>query len=106
MSKPDMDHSEGRSFLDSTSRSQVQLSADGSQLQDMTPAPVHDEVEGFAKSNNLMHKLDVFQKAALILQGEAAHRIPEITEDELDALQLETERKWRQPKMLYFTILV
>jgi sugar porter (SP) family MFS transporter len=63
------------------------------------------DVVEFTKTNNLSHKLDVFQKAALILRNEVPlEGIPGLTGDELTALQRETERKWKQPKMLYFVI--
>ena len=61
------------------------------------------EVHAFAKAHGLSHRLDVFQKAAALIQGED---ILDLTSAERDALRDETSRKWRQPKMLYFTILV
>ncbi|KAI9881777.1 MAG: hypothetical protein M1823_006512, partial [Watsoniomyces obsoletus] len=70
-----------------------------------TPAASED-VEAFAKANRLMHKLDVFQKASLLISGESLHNVPDISSLEIQAIQQETERKWKQPKLLYFTILV
>ena len=76
------------------------------QLQSFAEEAAVEDVEVFAKSNGLMHKLDILKKAAYIIQGDPIHDVPEITELQIRAFQLETERKWRQPKMLYFTILV
>ena len=61
------------------------------------------QVHAFVKAHGLSHRLDVFQKAAALIQGEDS---PNLTSVERDALHDETARKWRQPKMLYFTILV
>lgn len=66
-----------------------------------------NDVQRFAKSHRLTHHQDVLQKAALILQGQIpVENIPGLTASEIQALKHETERKWRQPKMLYFTIIV
>jgi hypothetical protein len=66
-----------------------------------------EDVKRFARVNKLMQRLLLLQKGALVLQGETPlQQIPHITEKETQALQYETERKWRQPKTLYFTILV
>lgn len=63
------------------------------------------EVAEFARTNNLMHKLDVFERASALLQSDVLiEEIPGITPDEVIALQGETEHKWAQPKMLYFVI--
>lgn len=43
----------------------------------------------------------------MVLQGDVSlDRIDNLTHTELQALQNEVQRKWQQPKMLYFTILV
>jgi hypothetical protein len=65
---------------------------------------IHDGVQHFAKTHHLGHHLDVLQKAAIVLQGESTAE--DTTTVEKQALQDEAERKWRQPKMLYFTVLV
>ncbi|KAK3215978.1 hypothetical protein GRF29_8g1765939 [Pseudopithomyces chartarum] len=66
-----------------------------------------DEVAEFAQIYNLSHKLDHLRKASLLIQGNTSiHELPAITEDEIEALQAETESKWRQPLRLYLTITV
>ena len=106
MAKMRDSHSESVAFIDRSLASQVDVSAENDRLNLTSSSATFDDVESFAKSNHLMHKIDAFHKAALLLQGEPVHSIPEITEHEIRAVQLETEKKWQQPKMLYFTVLV
>ena len=105
MAKITAEHNEAVGFLDGASSSHAE-ELQNRPLQSLSEAVTHEDVELFAKSNRLMQKLDVLKRAALIIQGEPACDIPEISEVEIRALQLETERKWRQPKMLYLTIVV
>ena len=71
------------------------------------PALSTEEVAGFARNHNLDHKTDIFHKAALLVQGTTSFQeIPSITEDELKALQAETENKWRQQPIMYLTVVV
>jgi hypothetical protein len=67
-----------------------------------------DDVHEFAVKHHLAQYTDIFAKAATVLQGETAlDDVPGITASEIQALHDETgNNKWRQPKMLYFTILV
>lgn len=65
-----------------------------------------DELKTFTTTYGLQHKLDVFRKAAQLLQGEAPEDIPGLTDIEIESLRDESSHKWRQPKLLYFTILV
>jgi hypothetical protein len=106
MSKSTTDRGEFAAFLDRPSSAHLERPSDGQQLQVMSVPPASEDVEAFAKANRLMHKLDVFQKASLLISGESLHKIPDISNLEIQAIQQETERKWRQPKLLYFTILV
>lgn len=77
-------------------------------LQRHVQTPIHDPVvDDFIKQHGLSEHLELFEKAALLVQGDVPiDRITNITAPELQALGLETDRKWRQPKTLYFTILV
>lgn len=66
-----------------------------------------DEVEIFARRHDLTHELNVFQKAAVLLLSDTdVNDVPGITTPEVQALHDETTRKWRQPRMFYFTVLV
>lgn len=68
---------------------------------------VSGDVAEFTEKHHLAHYSELFQKAATILQGETAlGSVSGITVSDLQALQDETQNKWRQPKTLYFTILV
>lgn len=63
------------------------------------------EVAEFARRHNLMHKLDLFQKASALLRSDVLiEDVTGITEREIAALQRETHSKWSQPKTLYFVI--
>ncbi|RVX75303.1 hypothetical protein B0A52_00656 [Exophiala mesophila] len=71
------------------------------------PCPAFDEVQHFVDEHNLSSHVDVFRKAALVLRGELTlDEIPHLSQGERQSLQDERGRKWRQPKMLYFTVLV
>lgn len=83
------------------------VSPDRRPLRTLSREGTSDEVTKFAKANNLMHKLKLFQKSAALLQSDVLiEQIPNITIHDIKALQRETLRQWSQPKMLYFTIFV
>lgn len=65
-----------------------------------------NELETFTNTYGLQHKIEVLRKAAQLLQGEAPEDIPGLTDIEIYSLRAGTSHKWRQPKLLYFTILV
>jgi hypothetical protein len=82
-------------------------SVDGPPLTTLSDDGHFDEVVKFTTAHNLAHKVDLFGKAATLLQGEVQpDRIPTITTLEISALHNETRRKWRQPWTLYLTIFV
>lgn len=67
----------------------------------------HEAVRAFVHQHNLAPWSAIFSKASLILQGDVPlEEIENLTQVELQALQNEVQRKWHQPKALYFTILV
>jgi len=66
-----------------------------------------NDVDSFTEQYRLTHHLDTFQKAAaLLLHDSDVENIPGVTAPEVQALQDENTRKWRQPRMFYFTVLV
>jgi hypothetical protein len=69
------------------------------------PSGDHD-VEHFANTYNLYHHLDVFQKASRLIHGNGTTEDVVLSPTEETAIEQESTRKWRQPRMLYFTILV
>lgn len=63
------------------------------------------DVVEFAKSNNLSHKLDLFQRASVLVEsGASAEEVVELSESEVTALQQEKDHKWTQPWPLYLVI--
>lgn len=65
------------------------------------------DVNEFAIKYGLEHKLDVLQKAALLLQPDKLPvDVPGITKDETSALQTEKQQPWRQPFWMYLCIVV
>ena len=62
-----------------------------------------EDVDRFCQNHGLMEYKELFRKGALISQNPAvAETLPELTEEEREALQRETTHKWSQPWMLYF----
>ena len=65
------------------------------------------EVEEFAKSNDFVELTPMLVKGALIAKDPPAFEsVPGLTEDEMEAIRNEVLHKWRQPKSLYFTIIL
>ncbi|KAF1973250.1 MFS transporter [Bimuria novae-zelandiae CBS 107.79] len=77
-------------------------------LDDSPAAPEQDscEVIEFGRIHNLSHKIHIFHRAALLVQGIPVYDIPSFTEDETRAVRAESESKWRQPLRLYLIIVV
>ncbi|KAK8018783.1 hypothetical protein PG991_007973 [Apiospora marii] len=64
-------------------------------------------VNEFTKQHSLSEFIDTFERACSLLHGNCpVDQVPNITAAELQALELESDRKWKQPNTLYFTILV
>ncbi|KAL5344005.1 hypothetical protein BJX70DRAFT_6140 [Aspergillus crustosus] len=62
-----------------------------------------DDVDKFCYKFGLVEHIELFRKGALISQNPAAaETLPELTEDEREALRRETTHKWSQPWQLYF----
>lgn len=65
-----------------------------------------DDVQRFTEQFGLGDKSDLFRKASFMVQGEMSiDQIPGITSQEIKDAQNETLRKWRQPKLMYMTII-
>lgn len=65
-----------------------------------------DELKSFATTHGLQHKVSILRTAFQLLQGEDPEDIPGLTTVDITSLRDEGLHKWRQPKLLYFTILV
>lgn len=62
-----------------------------------------DDVDRFCQQYNLEEYKELFRKGALVSQNPTAiETLPELKEDEREALRRETTHKWSQPWMLYF----
>lgn len=65
------------------------------------------DVENFAAEQGLQEILPLLRKGALAAQSpEAIEDIAELDSSEKDALRNEVLHRWRQPKILYFTIIL
>lgn len=67
---------------------------------------IYNNVQHFINSHGLTQHVQVFRKAALVLEGQTSFEDIPLDASESRALHEEIGRKWHQPKMLYFTILV
>ena len=65
-----------------------------------------DNAQRFADLYGLTQHIDLLRKVAVIAQGDTPVEDIGLSTAELQALQDEKARKWHQPKMLYFTVLV
>lgn len=76
-------------------------------MADLTKSQVIRGVEEFAQEYNLTDILPELKKGALVARDpEEFETLSDLTEPELNALRDEVLHKWRQPKQLYFTIIL
>ncbi|PYH33516.1 galactose-proton symport [Aspergillus neoniger CBS 115656] len=76
-------------------------------LADLSPAQVVQDVEDFATEYQLTDILPLLKKGALVARDpEDFQAVPDMTSDEITAIRDEKDHKWRQPKALYFTIIL
>lgn len=65
------------------------------------------DVEEFANTYGLAEALPLLRKGALIAQSPLRYdSIPELDQDEREALHIERTRRWKHPRMLYFMIIL
>jgi hypothetical protein len=65
------------------------------------------DVEDFAREYNVTDILPELKKGALVARDPTEFgAIPDLTDQEVAALSDEVLHKWRQPKALYFTIIL
>ena len=76
-------------------------------LVDLSRAELLADVETFATRYGLTDELPLLRKGALVAQSpRAIDSIPELDEADRQALRDEVDFRWKQPKMLYFTIIL
>ncbi|CBX98508.1 similar to sugar transporter [Plenodomus lingam JN3] len=73
----------------------------------MTEDEMLQDVDSFAKEHDFEQHLPLLRKAALVARDPInMKKVPGITQEETDAISNEVLHKWRQPKILYFTIVL
>lgn len=76
-------------------------------MADLTKTQVLRNVEEFAEEYNVTNILPELKKGALVARDPAEFEtVADLTELELTALRDEVAHKWRQPRSLYFTIVL
>ncbi|KAJ5887994.1 hypothetical protein N7495_008035 [Penicillium taxi] len=76
-------------------------------LIDLSKAQVIRDVEEFAQQYNVLDILPNLKKGALVARDPTAFEsVADLTEPEITSLRDEVLHKWRQPKALYFTIIL
>ncbi|PYH92608.1 galactose-proton symport [Aspergillus ellipticus CBS 707.79] len=76
-------------------------------LADLTPSQVTRDVEVFANEHSLNDIFPLLKKGALVARDpEQYTSVPDLTDEEANAIHNEVAHKWRQPKALYFTIIL
>lgn len=76
-------------------------------LEGLTHEELFTLVDQFTAENGLGHENEIMRKGALLAQRPLEFEdIPELTEEEKDSVRFERDHKWRQPMMMYFTIVL
>ncbi|KAK8210315.1 hypothetical protein M8818_003483 [Zalaria obscura] len=76
-------------------------------LAHLTEEQVIRDVEEFARTNDFHEQLPLLVKGALIAKDPVAFEsVPGMTDHEKNAIRNEVLHKWKQPRTLYFTIIL
>ncbi|KAK7885156.1 hypothetical protein LTR67_010647 [Exophiala xenobiotica] len=76
-------------------------------LAHLSNEEVIKDVQDFANTNGFPEMTDILIKGALVAKDPPAFEsVPGLSEGEKDAIRNEVLHKWRQPKALYFTIIL
>lgn len=76
-------------------------------MANLTKNQVLRDVEEFAEEYNVTDILPELKKGALVARDPTEFEtVADLTEPELTALRDEVDHKWRQPRSLYFTIIL
>jgi hypothetical protein len=66
-----------------------------------------EDGETFAMKNGLEDLCELFKKGALVAKDPLAFEdLPLLAEEEKQALRDEVSNRWRQPKMLYYLVIL
>ncbi|OAP59735.1 hypothetical protein AYL99_04737 [Fonsecaea erecta] len=76
-------------------------------LAHLSNEEVIKDVEEFSRNNDFADMTDLLVRGALVAKDPPAFEsVPGLTEPEKEAIRNEVLHKWRQPKSLYFTIIL
>jgi hypothetical protein len=76
-------------------------------LAHLSNEEVIKDVEEFSRTHGFAEESDLLVRGALIAKDPPAfENVPGITESEKEAIRNEVLHKWRQPRRLYFTIIL
>lgn len=78
-------------------------------LQRIPRAQLLADAAEFAYTHNLVEHTELIQRGALVAQSPdpaSWHTVPELSDDERDALHYESQHQWSQTWKLYMTIFV
>jgi hypothetical protein len=76
-------------------------------LAHLSNEEVMKDVQDFANTNGFPEMTEILIKGALVAKDPPAFEsVPGLSEGEKDAIRNEVLHKWRQPKSLYFTIIL
>lgn len=76
-------------------------------LAHLSTEEVIKDVQDFSRTNGFPEMTDLLVKGALVAKDPPAFEsVPGLTEAEQEAIRNEVLHKWRQPKSLYFTIIL
>ena len=76
-------------------------------LAHLSHEEVTKDVEEFSRENGFASETELLVKGALVAKDPPAFEsVPGLTEAEKEAIRNEVLHKWRQPKKLYFTIIL
>ncbi|KAK1811555.1 hypothetical protein LTR12_014048 [Friedmanniomyces endolithicus] len=91
----------------STTADEVEDVAEDQPLRTLSHDTSDEDVEDFVNNYDLADHFDALQKASLLLRHRGdQRRVLGLTDGESTAFSRESTHKWRQPKLLYFTIFV
>lgn len=95
------------SFKNTLAKSELTISRIQNPLIHMSEEEMLRDVDIFTKENNFEAIGPLLRKGALVARNPVDFaNVPGITEAEKDAIANEVLHKWRQPKLLYFTIIL
>ncbi|KAK4954431.1 hypothetical protein LTR10_007862 [Elasticomyces elasticus] len=91
----------------STLAEEVEDVTEDQPLRTLSHESTDEDVEDFANTHELSDHYEALQKASTLLRCRGDYqRVLTLTDEEAAALSRETTHKWRQPKLLYFTIFI